>query len=120
MLLLDTVHKATKYVLVFALYGHSRSIGQSKQRVASPAAGGFAAFLKCWRDPNDDTRVGVAGDNQLHMISMSLYIVGLATIDTASERKYSTGSFLSSKRSSYPSLLTSSLEHMSEQSDSSQ
>ena len=36
-----------RYVLLFALYGHSLSIGHSRHRVAEPAAGGFSDFLKC-------------------------------------------------------------------------
>ena len=48
----------------FALYEHSFSIGHSKQRVALPAAAGFADLRKCFREPNEETFTGVSGENQ--------------------------------------------------------
>lgn len=51
-------------ILFFALYGHSFSMGHSRHRDALPAAIGFLSFLKCCRDPNEETLVGVAGDSQ--------------------------------------------------------
>lgn len=61
-------------VLFLALYGHSLSYEQSKHRVAEPAAGGFATLRKCWREPNEETRVGVKGDSQWHRRSISLQL----------------------------------------------
>lgn len=38
----------------------------------APAAGGFEAFLKCLREPKDETLTGVDGDNQWQRMSISL------------------------------------------------
>lgn len=63
-----------------ALYGHVFSIGQSIQRVAAPASTGLADLLKCCNDPNDDTRVGVDGESQWQMMSISLSLYHLARL----------------------------------------
>lgn len=62
-------------ILFLALYGHSVSIGQSRHLVASAAAAGFADLRKCFNDPKDETRDGVAGESQWHKISTSLQII---------------------------------------------
>lgn len=59
-------------LLLLALYGQSLSIAQSRQRVASPAFIGLALWLKCRREPNEDTLIGGVGPIQWQMISMSL------------------------------------------------
>ena len=40
--------------------------------VEDPAVAGFDSLRKCRREPKDETRLGVAGCSQWHIMSMSL------------------------------------------------
>jgi len=112
--------------LFFALYGHCASCAQSKQRVASPAIAGLLDLRKCWRPPNDDMRTGVSGENQWHMMSMSLrnkdsvnHAGSPSSIwPMARGHVRRTGSSSSSMRSYFRSPSTSVRGHRSEQSAS--
>lgn len=63
--------KQKKDKLRSALYGHVFLIGHARHRVAFPASTGLAAFLKCFSEPKEDIRVGVAGESQWHIRSIS-------------------------------------------------
>ena len=67
-----SLDKVKHDALLLALYGHSASMAQSKHRVADPAPAGFSDFLKCCKDPKEETRTGFAGASIAQMISMSL------------------------------------------------
>lgn len=50
-----------RHSLFLALYAHSSLLGHSRHFVADPADFGFCDFLKCERDPNEETLTGVDG-----------------------------------------------------------
>ena len=64
--------RTNHYAPFFALYAQSRSCAQSRQRVAAPALGGFLSLRKCWREPKDETRIGLPGESQWQRMSTSL------------------------------------------------
>lgn len=110
-----------QYVLLFfALYGHSFSIGQSRQRTASPAALGLLDFRKCFKDPNDETFNGVAGLNQWHIRSMSLFDKIINVLNSKKTYRPLTGNTWSSAKMNLCVHLTNFRAHRNGQSDSSQ